>query len=843
MSGGGARPAGTRFTEAAAAELRRAIAEAGGVEVFGVGKPDAEGRIQDIVVHCRGNAGAVPALLSRPRPGESVFHNHPSGVLVASDADMHLAGRFGEEGVGFVIVDNEVRRALWVCEPLVRERRSVPEAAVRRFFDETLPGAIPGYEARPGQVEMALEVTRALNEGGIAVLEAGTGTGKSLAYLLPSALWALENEAKVAVATFTLTLQGQLQSSDLPVLTRGGLAVRSAVIKGRSNYVCRRKLAEARVEAEADGEGADRGALRDRLRRLARWAETAAEGTRQDIAFPVEDEDWELIQSDHDQTLRARCPHFDKCFYYEARRRAADAHLLVVNHHLLLADLLVKGEGAEGILPKFDRVVIDEGHHLEDAATSLYQERLTLRAIRRALLPLVGRKGRPGALARLRERWAAAPESPLQQPERDKVWDLTEELERAAPVVAEEARGWMEQLLSDGLEPGQQSRRVVPEWRTSPGWQTFLQPTLEEVTSRLSHLAVKLSLLDEALKELSPADRGREPQPLFDLGRAMRRLGEQASLASRFQAEGPEHVRWIELARDKSATAPTAALCIAQLDVGPSLRGRVFEAMQATVATSATMTVNGEFQHFLRQVGLEPPPERPIRKGVHPSPFDYRRQALLAIPRDLPEPDAPDFEGRISELVAAAIGHAGGGVFVLCTSYALVNALHSRVGALLGDRFLLLRHGMMGRDRLLERFREDGNAVLFGTDAFWEGVSVSGAALRMVIIPRLPFRVPTEPVAQARTERLAALGQDAFRLRSLPEAVLRLRQGVGRLIRTQRDRGVVLLLDRRVSDRWYGRVFLASVPDMLRVTGPARAVLERIAAFYAPPSTPETPGW
>jgi len=260
--------------------------------------------------------------------------------------------------------------------------------------------------------------------------------------------------------------------------------------------------------------------------------------------------------------------------------------------------------------------------------------------------------------------------------------------------------------------------------------------------------------------------------------------------------------------------------------VGPLLRDRVFEATPAAVVTSATLTVAKQFDHLRDRIGLSDC-ER-VQTKRFPSPFDYRSQVLLGIPRDIPTPKEDGFEERAGSVILDAIEASDGGTFVLCTSYALINALHARAVARFGDDFPLLKQGQMSRERLLDRYREDRRSVLFGTDSFWEGIDVKGDQLRQVIIPRLPFRVPTEPVQQARFERLEAQGLDPFRAYSLPQAVLRFRQGFGRLIRTKNDKGIVLLLDRRVTNQWYGRVFLASLPDVLRAQGPTRAVLMRV---------------
>ncbi len=833
----------TRFTRQAARAWREAIAEAGGIELFAVGTMDDNGEVARIEVVARGQKDRVPALLTRPRPGQIVVHNHPSGVVEASDADLHLAGLFGEDGVGVVITDNQCGRALWVVEPLVREPVSVEEADVRHFFDEALPRTLPGAEARGGQLDMALAVTEALNGGRIAVLEAGTGTGKSLAYLVPAALWAVANEGKVAVSTYTIALQAQLDSSDLPLMRRAGLEVRWAVVKGRSNYVCRRRLQEAVDGLEADDPYADR------LRAIARWAGSAEEGTRQDLSVPVDEELWDRIESDHDQTLRARCPHFDRCFYYKARREAADAHVLVVNHALLLADLMVKGDsGGEGVLPRYKRVVLDEGHHLEDAATGLFQTRLTAKALTRAVTPLLDRKRRKGTLTKIRLRYAGAnsPLGPTMAVELDK--DIAA-LERLLPSLRKGAPEWLGQVGADALAPPQDpTLRVTKAVASTPLWTKQLRPTIAREGGRLAKAASLLARMEDKLASLDAKERTSEPQPLFDLARARRRLAGKADECASFTGENEELVMWIEPARDRRAPHPTAALCTAPIDVGPMLRERVFDALESVVVTSATITVHGRFDHLLSRIGLAPPAggeeaaalgdaaaalePAAVRTGRFPSPFDYRRQALLALPRDFPEPSHPRWRDWVARAVITCTEAAGGGVFVLCTSYDLLRDLHGRAEAAFGDRLVLLKQGDLPRARLLEAFRQSGDAVLFGTDSFWEGVSVPGDALRLVLIPRLPFRVPTEPVQQARHERLEARGHDPFRAYSLPQAVLRFRQGFGRLVRTRKDRGAVVVLDRRVNSRWYGRLFLQSLPEMERATGPMKAVLERLHAFY-----------
>jgi len=455
---------------------------------------------------------------------------------------------------------------------------------------------------------------------------------------------------------------------------------------------------------------------------------------------------------------------------------------------------------------------------------------------------------RPGALTRI-EQFHAAPDGPLPKGDQERAWRLIADLQRLLPDVDEDARGWMEQLAVDALDGAERTLRLTPGTAIDETWQTLLAPTVDEAARRLGEAATLLAELSETLNQLPPEARTARPQPLFDLARASKRVTEMAAFCSTFApppGEDAPAVRWIEEAR---GSRHSAALSTAPVEPGPLIRERLFDMMHTCVATSATLTVGGQFDHFLGRVGLldaptarvvrddAPPPSfgpaEGVSTGVFPSPFDYSRQAILALPRDLPTPDHPDFEEAVSAFTMDAVQASDGGAFVLCTSYKLLDAMHARAQRTLGGRMQLFRQGQMGRDRLLAAFRASGNGVLFGTDSFWEGVSVAGEALRLVVIPKLPFRVPTEPVQQARHERIAAQGLDPFRAYSLPQAVLRLRQGFGRLVRTRQDRGAVAVLDRRVLDRWYGRMFLSSLPQMPRATGPSRAVIERLRAFYA----------
>ncbi len=817
---------GTRFTPDAADALRLAIQQAGGVEVFAIGDIE-DGWVVRVEVTCRGQVDRVPALIDRPRAGQVVIHNHPSGDLRASDADMQLATLYGEDGVGVAIVDSDVRRSTWVVEPHAPRLVPVDDGKLEVFFTTDLRRVLPGYEPRPQQLEMARAVARSLDRAEPLLCEAGTGTGKSLAYLVPAALWAIANDRKVVVSTYTRSLQAQLMTSDLPLLSRAGLPVRTAVLQGRNNYVCRRRLGLA-VDEETTGAEPETQNL---LKTLSQWSDTTRDGSRSDLPLQLDAALWDRVMSDSDLTLAVRCPHYATCHYYVARRRAAAAHLVVVNHALLLIDLSLRAEHGRGILPAYDRVLLDEGHHLEDAATGASAAQLTSLGVRRAVAPLVDRPRKRGALSRLLHTHTGSRSvlpSTAQDTLRVRAAHAETVLAAVHGGVATSLAQVRHALLRDDVPV-----RVTPGIAASEAFDLDVVPTVRHLASELTEATEALDAVEAVFDDVKVPDSGR--QPLLDVQRGRRRLTRHADVARLFIEDAPERCRWV--APDRSRRGEGAAtLHSAPIEVAGAVRKLLWEPLPGTVATSATLTVASRFGFWRARTGLRD--DDPVTELDLPSPFDHAQQAVLGLPRDLPPPDAPDYMQRVGETIVDAIRVSDGGAFVLCTSHRAVRTFadHVRRGA--GSRPVLVQ-GEASRPSLLKRFMENRRAVLVGTDSFWEGVSVRGDGLRLVLIPRLPFRVPTEPLLQARHERIAARGGDPFRAYTLPDAVIKLRQGYGRLIRSHSDRGAVVLLDRRVHDRRYGVVLLRSLPPASRVTGPWRRVREALVALFDGASPPD----
>lgn len=834
-----------RLSRPAATAIRTAIALAGGNEVSFVATLDADGIVATARVVARGDVRSVLALPGVARRGEMLLHNHPSGVLVPSPADLEVAARAFGDGVGFGIVDNEATRVYVVAEvPQGDEQRPVAADDVTALL---APGGLvadamraarggAAYEDRPSQRAMAAEVVATYNEGGVALLEAGTGVGKSLGYLVPALRWAAANGERTIVSTATITLQEQLVGKDLPFL-RGALTdqpVRFALLKGWRNYLCLQRL----EQAQGAGSSLFEASMADEVAQLAEWAARTRDGSLADLPVPPRGEVWDEVAAEPDLCGRMQCRFFDQCFLFKARREAAVADVVVVNHHLLLADVAVRRQTQNweesAVLPAYDRLVVDEGHHLEEAAASHLGSAITRRALMR-LFNRLERRGR-GLLPALEARLVSGT---------DLLSVASLDLVRGRLVSSAATARDRAQLLFEvltGLLTEQVARGGAPVLRLAGDDEARVQAhpglagTLEELLTEIAALGDGLRLVRERLE--TDEKRHEELAPLLGevrgVTRRLQSAGEALAQALRPPADGAEVVRWIELVgKPQGAERNVAAHCV-PLALAPVLRDDLFGRVTSAIVTSATLATDGGFGFVVRRLGLDEGDAAP-RTAQFPSPFDYRRQSLLVVPTDLPAPneDPAGHLAAVTRQLQRLVEASDGGVFALFTSHrdvrAMADALRARGVA---GRWPLLVHGEEQRDTLLQRFRDAGRAVLLGTATFWEGIDVPGDALRALLLAKLPFRVPSEPMVAAQCEAIEARGGNSFVEYMLPHASLRLKQGFGRLIRTASDRGVVLLADPRVVTKRYGRGLLQGLPPARQLVGPWGTLEGEVFRFY-----------
>ena len=819
--------------------MRASIRMAGGREVCFVCSIDEEGRVLTGRVVARGDVGSVLALPGFAKRGQMLVHNHPSGVLEPSGPDYDVAARMHDEGVGFGIIDNDAKKLYVVVEVPAAEKLSRLDP-VAIAHDLGPDGAIARqhlrYEDRTSQREMAATIARVYNEGGVGLLEAGTGVGKSLGYLVPALRWSAANGERTVVSTNTINLQEQLVGKDLPFLALAltDQKVRFALLKGWRNYLCKARLEQATSGAAQlfeDGMAAE-------LATLSAWAARTSDGSLADLPVPPRSEVWDEVSAEPDVCTRVKCEHFESCFVFKARRIAAEADVIVVNHHLLLADLAVRRAAQNwddaAVLPAYSRLVVDEGHHLEDAAAT----HLGCTVTRRGLQRLVGRLDRrgKGLLPALGMRLAAS---------RDLLGAASLDLLEAklAPSVA--ALRLKSDLLFDLLdglieEAGQPVVRLTQAFATHRIWKAGLSLALEDTLGEIELLHQGLALVRERIEGSTKLDE--ELAPLMNELRSVTRRLQTAGDGLRRALVPPaddDSIRWIEVrGREKSV-----ALSSVPLDLAPILREDLFKRLDSTIVTSATLTASAggvasdshQFDFLAARLGLNDAELVPIT-AVFPSPFHFDTQSLLAIPSDIPAPnvDADAHRAAVTRIVLDVAEASDGGLFVLFTSHREVRQLAGELRARgIERRWPLLVHGEESRDTLLARFRDSGRAILLGTASFWEGVDVPGSALRGLVIAKLPFRVPTEPVTAAQCEAIVARGGDSFAEYMLPHASLRLKQGFGRLIRTSTDRGVVVIADSRIVTKRYGRELLAALPEARTVIGRWSVVVERVREFYS----------
>ena len=844
LNGPGA-PVDERISNGSRTAIAEEIAQAGGNEVFFLGRLDQDDVVTSVQVLARGNAEAVPAAASLAESGDVVIHNHPNGILVPSGADLNVASHLGSQGIGFYIVDNGCFRVYAVVEP--RRAPEPPEpldpGEVAAFFEPEGPlaAAHPNFEERPAQGRMAADVASALEAGAVGILEAGTGTGKSLAYLVPAALWALKGNRRVVVATRTINLQEQILDQDLPILEEVlGVPVRAALIKGRANYCCLRK----RDLLEGDGGNTllEMDDLRE-IQQLLAWSRITADGSLSDLPFVPSDTNWSLIRAESDSCIRARCSNFSDCFFYRARLAAASAQLLLANHHILFADLSLREGGNEGaaIMPRYEAVILDEAHNVEDVAVSYFDASLSRSGLMAHLGRLVNRRSPERGLAPfLRKRIGSmkGPGRKIREDVLETVQKLTDEvtrvrgsLESLFEDISEDLAAWLgggnNSPRSKVQSPrGSQSGEVPPSsdadgggeyrWRiplqrrNELPWQG-VQDLLKEMISLIGGILVPLRKLNSRIREMMDEGHDDLEQVWGDLAASFSRLDAAAQFLRRIlDGEGPEEVFWVQV-RDRGGRKQLG-LHLTPLDVAPILEQTLFAQVGSVVMTSATLTVSGSFQFFDRQLGIDRLSEREVRHWTYPTPFDLKEQMRLAVIPSLPDPGSNGFTGALSESVRELIQTAGGGALVLFTSYRTLSTVHENCRTHFEAKGIeIMRQGEAQRSVLLERFRADPDSVLFATDSFWEGVDVVGTSLRLVILARLPFPVPTDPVNEARSQALLQRGVEPFYEDSVPRAVIRFRQGVGRLIRHRYDRGYAVVCDARVVRRPYGQIFLNSI--------------------------------
>lgn len=711
-----------------------------------------------------------------------------------------------------------------------------------------LSRVLKGFESRPEQLKMTAKIVEAYNQNQIALIEAGTGTGKSLSYLIPALIWASSYQERTLISTNTITLQEQLLNKDIPLLIKAlNLHLKVVLVKGMNNYICLRKIEDAQSELTFFPSEES-----DEIEKIIAWSSSTKEGSRAELPFIPSSGAWDKLGAESDACPHNNCAYYQQCFFFKARRQANDAQILIVNHHLLFADLQQRAASnnynSSALLPEYQRIILDEAHHIEDIATEFFASRASRLELLRILGKLSSEKHNKGLgkLSILKEKLQNSFNKSPPSDTTSIFSSLSIDLPALKRKLLDHTHEAFEAFSSAGMqllqatdletEPDEFKSRLRPIHQSHPVWKNhavnaakILIGTIYSYAQELKSIESRLKLIvNERLQEQTKSIR-------FDIQALALRLEGLADLINEFISPliDSNKVRWIEAQKAKLQT--NIYLVDAHLDISKKLIENFFSKFNTIVLCSATLTSNKSFAFIRQRLGLHPEslPNKQITETIYESPFNYKQQALLVIPTDIPHPSHPDFIRAATDKIWEAIQASKGNTFILFTSYSMLQTCYDLlIERLQKNRYPTLKQGDDRRNALLEKFKNTDYSVLFGTDSFWEGVDVVGEALRCVVIVKLPFRVPSDPIIQARTEALIAKGKNPFLDYSIPHAIVKFKQGFGRLIRNKRDRGCVVCLDNRLAFKKYGHLFLSSLPPCQKQFVEGDQMLKEMQEFY-----------
>ena len=807
------------FSSSVIKYIRSEIASSNENEVFFVGEINHDGKVTSVSVGSRGNLHSVPVNQELKRKGSVLIHNHPGGNLTPSDADLSVAAVSSENAQGFYIINNDVTEIYVVVEPVlpkVIKKLDVDDAAFYISKDGPLAKINENFEERLSQIELLKNIAKTFNQNKTGVFEAGTGVGKSYAYLIPSILWAVQNNERVVISTGTINLQQQLCLKDIPQAIKiTGKPVKFILMKGRQNYICKRRLQDALNSKDLFENNDD-------LDRIAQWQDSCDSGSKSELSFLPSESVWNRINSESDACMALRCPYYSQCFVMKVKKEASAANILVVNHHLLFADIESRLHGAgyddAVVLPPYKRIIFDEAHGIETAATSFFSESFNRFKILKPL-NLLYRKKKNSAMGFLFS-----------------VSMLSKEEEKSfqAYQMISKIKSDLTNLETLALDLCIQENNL---WLNPLTFRNF-QPVLSMCQTLAKDISVFTSLVLEVLDGVPEDDRDI---PYFWETKVLnRRLSDYSVILNDFfmWEEKPDKVFWLQKKNLPSDMQKDDELNFyinfieTPLDIAPLMNQGIFEPMDSVVCTSATLKTGRDFSYWLRHNGLYFSDSDEVLQGEFFSPFPYKENMIFLVPKDIPFPDEPDFQVYVENVLKNLILKAKGRTLVLFTSYESLRLSYNNIfSTMLANGIKLLRQGSDDNARILKNFKDDVSSVLFATDSFWQGVDVPGESLSQVIIVKLPFTVPNDPVFKARSEAIRKKGGNSFMELSVPEAIIKFRQGVGRLIRKNTDKGTVVVLDRRIYEKQYGSLFLANVPECKKYYEPVSKILDIIEEF------------
>lgn len=838
------------FSEKAIRTIKKAIKDCDNREVLFFGNFDNNKKIEAILPFAYGNEYSVPSLMKTASDYDIILHNHPTGDLAPSDNDIMIADRLsGSYGMGFYIIDNNAENLYTVVEFIGKKKiKKLDPEQLQNYFCENgiLKNLLSHYEYRPEQKDLVADIIDSFNENKFAIVEAGTGTGKSLAYLVPSIIWARTNNTKVIISTKTINLQQQLIQKDLPILMKdNNLKIEYDYALGRNNFVCIRKLSYLTQE---DNTLFDDDIDLVSIDSLIKWAYRSSTGLRSEYSSSLDNELWLLISSDHEKCHRIKCPHYERCFYFKHKRRLSSCDIIITNHYLLAYDIFLKHSeisfDESALLPPFKHIIIDEAHHIEDIMSKCFTMEISnsqiyklLREIhnpaknRGILINLLIRQNRFASL--LLERnviEALSKTKDLIKTVISNISQIFADLETAYEKLIIQTDIFQKNTHRYGRSNNGENKIRIEDG--SSDYYLMVKDVLLNIFDTLSSLYLDIKSIFLSLDSLPPKILEIMDMDFLIIRSIFMRLKYIiAVFESLFNLENDrvywiEHSTWYNKYHYKIANAPIL--------VGEFLNDALYTRLNSLVATSATLNVDDNFTFFEERTGLKNIPSDQKINRTYRSSFLSDQRAVILIPRGMALPSEDNiYREDIIVCIHQLMGHLEGGVLILFTSRAFMNEAYEKLKDLIPVFGKIpMRQGDVPRHMQLIEFKKAENGVLFALDSFWEGIDIPGRSLQNIIIPRLPFKSPSDPIEQARYRYIEKQRKNAFYEYALPKAVLLLKQGFGRLIRSSRDKGAVIILDSRVKQKNYGRHFLNALPPCRVVYDDINAIIDTLHLHY-----------
>ncbi len=694
------------------------------------------------------------------------------------------------------------------------------------------------FEYRKAQQDMSGQVLTAFENRSIFVCEAETGTGKTFAYLIPAIEWSTRKKERILISTNTINLQEQIFLKDIPALSKLDLSFKVALLKGMGNYLCLLSLKEIETDLERSKFFYIEDYEKEWFKEVIEWSRETTDGSIGSLPITPRSDSWEKISTTPESCLKKKCPHFEPCYYFKKRRAALEADIIITNHALLFADLSIRAElennDINTIFPPYQSVIIDEAHHIEEVASKHFGLKLSWYGINHTLGQMQNyRRKDKGFLPQLQQKLLFELNKKT-SPSSDTIKKINKTMDFIATEIYPIFKVLVDSLhnigadilekvdlLDDGKSRSIGTRnkiRLTNGIEKSDLWQNSIVSSLEKLNEIIILFIEKIRSLKQSLEELDGSKTSKptnkyylEKMRINSIITYLKKVMRTIKILTKYENPSP-YVKWVEIKDSKRFGQLLTFECV-PLDVGPLLQQYLYKKLKTIVATSATLTVGNNFSFFKSRTGLDAVEEDRLDTKILKSPFDYQKQALIAIPSDIHEPSHPDYFSDIVPFVLDAVTEAQGNSLLLFTSYQAINIFSSMIEESFLDKKLLpLKQGDLSRNLLINRFKESKGSVLMGTDSFWEGIDIKGERLKLVIIFKLPFQVPTEPLYEARIESIKLNGGNSFKEYTLPFAVIKFKQGMGRLIRSKKDRGAILVLDPRLLNKSYANVFFQTFP-------------------------------